>query len=231
MGKVLIFPEIFEGDPVKAFFTGKEPGADLARVADIGRIKKELIYTPIQRHTSEVIIIGSEPLPPPLIGDAVITGRKGIMLGIQVADCVPVLLFDRVKRVISAVHAGWRGTASGILIKTIMTMKERFSCNPLDLVIAMGPSIRWCCYKVGSEVIEAVTRITGEGEYILQRDVQYCLDLPSANRQQALKMGVPGENIWISEFCTFCEHERFYSYRFSKAETGRQGGFIHNMLS
>ncbi|MFN3396855.1 MAG: peptidoglycan editing factor PgeF [Thermodesulfovibrionales bacterium] len=223
MEEVIITPELFEKEPVRAFFTGKKPGVDPDKIAKIGGIKKESLYTPIQKHTSEVIIV--DPATNPAVADAVLTEKEGLMLGIHIADCVPILLYDKKKGVIGAVHAGWRGTASRILMKTIETMEERFSSDPSDILIAMGPSIRWCCYGVGYEVIEAVEKVTGEGEYMLQRDGKYCLDLPSANKYQALKAGIVPDHVWISNLCTYCEHERFYSFRFSK-DGGRQGGFI-----
>ena len=101
----------------------------------------------------------------PRIADAVITNNKGILLGVQVADCVPVLLYDVKRNVIGVVHAGWRGTAVSILKKTIETMRERFSSFPDDIKIAIGPSIRWCCYHVGYDVLESVEKATGSGEY------------------------------------------------------------------
>ena len=223
---VVIFPELFEKEPVRAFFTGKEIGIDPEKVVRISGINKGHLYTPIQQHTSGVIIIDSDLTPQ--VADAVLTDRDGLIIGIHVADCVPILLYDRKRRVIGAVHAGWRGTAAGILMKAIEAMGERFSSDPSDVLMAMGPSIRWCCYSVGSDVIESVERTTGNGDYILRRDDKYCLDLPSANKYQALRMGIPPNNIWISEICTYCEPGRFYSYRFSK-DGGRQGGFIVKM--
>ena len=127
----------------------------------------------------------------PRIADAVITGHKGILLGIQVADCVPVLLYDVKRNVIGVVHAGWRGTAASILKKTIETMRERFSSFPIDIKIAIGPSIRWCCYHVGYDVLESVEKATGNGEYHINRGGAYCLDLASANKYQAVSAGVP----------------------------------------
>lgn len=221
--ETLIFPHIFNPKPVKAFFTGKIPGVDPEAISFYAGVGKNSIYTPIQKHTSEIIVLDSDLLP--LVGDAVLTRREGLVIGIHVADCVPILLYDRNKKVIGAVHAGWRGTAGAILMKTIRIMIERFSSEPADILIALGPSIRWCCYGVGYDVIEAIKGVTGDGEYVMQRDDKYYLDLPSANRYQAFKMGVLPENIWISGICTHCEHERFYSYRSSR-DRGRQGGFI-----
>jgi len=162
----------------------------------------------------------------PRIGDAVITDRQGVLIGVQGADCVPILLYDRRTHATAAVHAGWRGTAAEIMKKTIGAMGERFSSSPSDITMAVGPAIRWCCYGVGYEVIDAVRKVTGAGDYFIVRADKYCLDLPAANRYQALSAGVLPENIWMSDDCTFCRSERYYSYRFAKGPTGRQGGFI-----
>jgi hypothetical protein len=156
----------------------------------------------------------------------VITDRKGVVIGVQGADCVPILLHDRRTGATGAVHSGWRGTAAEILKKTIGAMGGRFSSSPSDITIAIGPAIRWCCYGVGYEVIEAVKKATGAGDYFMMKGEKYCLDLPMANRYQAVAAGVLPENIWMSEDCTFCLPEKYYSYRFAKGPTGRQGGFI-----
>ncbi|HXX57100.1 MAG TPA: polyphenol oxidase family protein, partial [Thermodesulfovibrionales bacterium] len=141
-------------------------------------------------------------------------------------DCLPILVYDAGSHVVAAVHAGWRGTAAAILRKTMRTMRDRFASSPSEILIAIGPGIRACCYEVGYEVMDAVRRATGEGKYFEKRGEKYFLDLPSANRYQALSDGVPGENIWTSDECTYCLPDRYYSYRFAKGPTGRQGGFI-----
>ncbi len=221
--EIIISPELFEGLPVKAFFTGKGLGADTERIISTVGLKVESVYMPFQKHTSHVIDVDSALTP--AVADAAITKKNGLMLAVQVADCVPILIYDRQRQVIGAVHAGWRGTASGILMNAIKAMVNRYSSSPSDLLIALGPSIRGCCYIVGYEVISAVKKTTGSAEYIFTRHGKYYIDLPSANRHQAITMGVLDENIWLSGICTCCEHDRFYSYRYSK-DGGRQGGFI-----
>ncbi len=220
--ETLIFPTIF-GGAAKGFFTGKTPGVDLQRISEISAIGKKHIYLPIQKHTDKVLLLDSFE---PRIGDAVITDRKGVVIGVQGADCVPVLLHDRRTGAVGAVHAGWRGTAAGILKRTIEAMASRFSSSPSDIALAVGPGIRWCCYEVGYDVLEAVKKATGAGDYFITRGEKYCLDLPAANRYQAVAAGVLPEHIWMSDECTFCENEKYYSYRFAKGPTGRQGGFI-----
>jgi YfiH family protein len=221
--ETLVSPEVF-GKKVKAFFTGKIPGADSGRLAQLASMEKKNVYLPIQRHTDKVIILNSSLEP--RIGDAVITNQKGILIGVQTADCAPILLYDRISGVAGAVHAGWRGTAAGILRKSIYTMRDRYHSSPAEVLVAIGPSIRWCCYHVGYEVIEAMKGTAGKDEYVVQRGGKYFLDIATANRYQALSVGVPSENIWMSHECTFCLQEKYYSYRFAKGSTGRQGGFI-----
>ncbi|HET6515583.1 MAG TPA: peptidoglycan editing factor PgeF [Thermodesulfovibrionales bacterium] len=219
----IIFPDMPD-HRVKAFFTGKRPGVDLERISEISSVERGKIYLPMQRHTDRVVMVDGDL--DAKIGDAVITRRNDIVIGVQAADCVPVLLYDRVNRVAGAVHAGWRGTAAGILKLTIEAMSERFFSSPSNITVAIGPGIRWCCYNVGHEVIEAVRKATGEGDYYKNKGDIYYLDLQSSNSYQALGMGVPQENIWLSGECTYCLPEKYYSYRFAKGSTGRQGGFI-----
>ncbi len=219
----VISPEIF-GKGVKAFFTGKDPGVDLQRISEIISVGKEKIYMPLQRHTDRVVVLDSGREPK--IGDAVVARGRGTVIGVQTADCLPILVYDAVAHAVAAVHAGWRGTASAILKKTIKTMGDRFASSPSEIVMAMGPGIRWCCYEVGYEVLEAVWKATGEGEYFKTKGEKYCLDLLSANRYQALSEGILKENIWVSGECTHCLPDTYYSYRFAKGPTGRQGGFI-----
>jgi hypothetical protein len=218
-----IFPGIFDSS-VRAFFTKKSSGVDTMKICSAFSIKKSDIYLPIQRHTDKVQVV-KENLDQ-IIADAVLTNRKGLLIGVKVADCVPILFFDIKKSVIGAIHAGWRGTASRIVKKTIKLMIEDFGSSPENIKLALGPSIRWSCYHVGHEVKEAIYEATGEGNYYLLRDGKYCIDLSSANKYQAISMGIPKENIWMSNECTYCNPKEFYSYRFDKNYTGKQGGFI-----
>jgi YfiH family protein len=220
----LIRPDIFGGH-VEAFFTSKSPGADIKKISSILSIKEEDVFLPVQRHTDKVLVIDLDFEPE--IADAVITKRRGVLIGVQVADCVPVLLFDSRKLIISSVHAGWRGTAAQIIKKTIKSMAYNFRSAPQDIKIALGPSIRWNCYCVDRKVKDAICRVTGDGNYYMEKSKgKYCIDLSSANVYQAMSMGVPEENIWSSNECTYCNPEKYYSYRYGKNCNGRQGGFI-----
>jgi YfiH family protein len=167
----------------------------------------------------------------PKVADAVLTKRKNVLLGVAVADCVPVLIYDPIRRVCGAVHAGWRGTAKGILRRTLTVMEEHFYSDLSEVLIAIGPSIRWCCYTVGRDVLDAVQSSTGNGDYYETRNGKICLDLPTANGIQAVKSGVHKEHIWVSGDCTYCYPEKYFSYRYSRGPTGRQGGFVGMMVS
>jgi hypothetical protein len=219
----LIHPDIFDGR-IKAFFTKKSVGADIGKISNILGIEKENVYLPVQKHTDKVLVLHSDLGPK--VADAVLTQRKGVLIGVQVADCVPILLFDRRKLVIGAVHAGWRGTALEVLKKAIRRMIECFNSMPEDIRIALGPSIRNKCYEVGQEVKDAIYNVLGEGEYYAPMNGKYYVDLPAVNVLQAVSMGIPEENIWISNICTHCNPQDFHSYRYHRDLGGRQGGFI-----
>jgi len=103
---------------------------------------------------------------------------------------------------------------------------DRFYSSPSDILIAIGPSIKQCSYAVDHEVVRAVQNATGSGDYFIGSADKYYLDLPKANKYQALSIGIPEKNIWLSEDCTFCNPDIYYSYRFARGTTGRQGAFI-----
>ena len=213
---------------VKAFFTTKIFVNNHGDINDALRkelnIAEDNIYLPIQKHTNKIHILDSDNKP--VIADAVVTDKKYVLIGILVADCVPILLHDKSRGIIGAVHAGWRGTATQILKKTIVMMQERFRSLPEDISVAIGPSIRQCSYEVDEDVNIAVQEATGEGDYYRRQGNKFYVDLSSANRIQALSMGIPSQNIWQSDECTFCKPEKYYSYRYSGGSSGRQGGFI-----
>jgi YfiH family protein len=209
---------------VTGFFTGKDPGVDLGEVAGMLKIKKEDIYLPIQKHTDKIVLLESSREVK--VADAVVTKETGVLIGVQAADCVPVLIYEKERGIIGAVHAGWRGTAAGILKKTIEMIMKRYVCGAEGFCVAIGPSIKGCCYSVDHEVNDAVMKATGEGDYYAKKGDKHFLDLPSANKYQALSLGIPGPNIWVSDECTYCNPDKFYSYRYSRGSTGRQGAFI-----
>jgi YfiH family protein len=218
----IITPDNFKGLPVQAFFTTKGFHGEVGRLGT--EVHAKAVYLPLQKHTDKIIVVEYDL--DPKIADAVVTNRRGLVIGIKVADCVPILLFDKRKHIAGAVHAGWRGTAEGILKKTIAVFRDYYHSAPADIMIAVGPSIKGCCYAVGPEVVDAVSRETGSGNYVLVRKENRFIDLGAANKHQAVLAGILPENVWISDDCTQCLPEKYYSYRYSKGATGRQHGFI-----
>ncbi len=160
--------------------------------------------------------------------DAIVTDRPGVAIGIKTADCAPVLLFDRKRQAIAAVHAGWRGTALGIAGKAVRVMEERFSSRPEDLLVAIGPAIGPCCYEVDEPVFEAMSHY-GEADRVLRpgrRERRWMFDLPLANRMQLERAGVSPGRISDDRFCTCCRGGLFFSHRRDGAKTGRHLNFI-----
>jgi polyphenol oxidase len=148
-------------------------------------------------------------------GDALVTNRPGLALSIRTADCYPIFLADARNRAIAAIHAGWRGTAAHIVAKTLERMTSEFGTTPSDVYAAIGPGIGVCCYEVGEEVARQ-----------FGYDVRTHLDLVSENRKQLETAGVPSQNIEALGVCTFCDAERFFSYRREKEKAGRMTSFI-----
>ena len=150
--------------------------------------------------------------------DALITNEKNIVLTILTADCVPVLLYDTEKKVVAAIHAGWKGTKAKIVAKTVLKMKEIYACEPKNIIAAVAPSIGSCCYEVGVDVAKHFFDIpdgfTKAGE-------KYMLDLPLINKKQLLDAGLIDENIEMSGVCTACEVDRYFSYRKEQGCSGR----------
>lgn len=226
--RTLLEPSNIKTSDTRAFFTDRhfaeKDGSIINALAGELNIPSEKVYLPVQKHTDKIYILenGVEPV----VADAVVTKRKNILIGVLVADCVPILMYDKSKEVIGAVHAGWRGTARYITKNAIRTMQKRFGSSVTDISIAIGPSIRGCSYEVDEEVKAEVEKATGKGDYFMRQEDKYFIDLSSANKIQSLSVGIPENNIWQSDECTFCNPQKYYSYRFSKGSTGRQGGFI-----
>jgi polyphenol oxidase len=192
---------------------------------------------------------GAEIMSKPCKGDAAITNQSGLLLGIQTADCVPILLVDPKQRVVAGIHAGWRGTLARIAQKTVGRMQMGFGCKPANVLAAIGPSIGPCCYEVSADFVtkfraqfaDAETYFdearTGEEPNPLQWMNMYPpghqpppknvhLDLRKANRSQLLAAGLRDRNIFVSDLCTSCRRDWFFSHRKEGAASGRMMSVI-----
>jgi YfiH family protein len=162
-----------------------------------------------------------------LQGDGLMTNVPGVLLGIQTADCVPVLAVDVRQRVVAAFHAGWRGTASRMVEQGIAAMRVEYGSRPENMVAAIGPSIGACCYAVGEEVRHAFeSGFAHGGELLGMVNGEIRLDLWEANRRQLLEAGVRTEKISVVGECSGCAvdgagRRRYFSHRVDKGVTGR----------
>lgn len=155
--------------------------------------------------------------------DAIITDQMNIGIGVVTADCLPVLLYDPVQSVISAVHVGWRGTINEILSKAVDQMVSIFSCREENIIAGMGPAIGSCCYTVGEVVIEALMNANPDWEKYLTHleNGKAKLNLSALNIRQIEDAGIPAKNIFSIGLCTACNKDLFYSYRRDGIGTGR----------
>jgi len=150
--------------------------------------------------------------------DALITDLPGVMLVIMTADCVPILLYDKKKKVVAAVHAGWKGTRSQIVYKTVQKMIDLFGSDPEDILAGIAPSIGKCCYEVSEDVAKYFFEFP---DTLKRTNEKYMLDLPAVNHYQLLKAGLSESNIELSGVCTACEVDSFFSYRKEQGCSGR----------
>jgi len=170
------------------------------------------------------ILIIKDPVqikPNPLLYDAMITDIPNQYLGILTADCIPILVVDRKRKVISAIHAGRQGSGLGITKKAIRKMKEEWGCSEKDLLITLGPSIGPCCYEIDEKVFfkewEPFSVPRGMGKWML--------DLAGINIVQLKEEGIKEDQIYWVNLCTRCHTDLFFSYR-GEGQTGRQLSFI-----
>lgn len=154
--------------------------------------------------------------------DGFITNKREVALVTFYADCVPLFLLDPVNKAIGLTHAGWKGTVSRIGQKTLEKMIKAYGTDPKDVLIGIGPSIGECCFEVGGEVIEEVKKhFNNATDYFYKKDNgKFMLDLWAINKDQFLAMDVLEENITVSNICTKCNKDIFFSHRGDNGKTG-----------
>lgn len=226
--------------PYATLNLGLHVGDDPRRVlANRGRLGEILDYDPrkavcgAQVHGTRVAVVGEKEAGRGAVSvedalpgiDGLVTVTPGLPLLAFYADCVPLFLYDPVRRAAALVHAGWRGTAGHIAEAAVAVMKEKCGCRPGDLWAVVGPSIGPCCYRVGNETAAAF----GEDPvpYLEPADGgTWRLDLWEANRRQLLEAGLADGRIGVAGLCTACHRETFFSYRAGRGTTGRMAGLV-----
>jgi polyphenol oxidase len=205
-----------------------------------------------QIHSSLIRRVTAEEIPLLLKGDGLMTDQPGVLLGIQTADCIPVLVADRKKRAVAAFHAGWRGTLARIVENGVGRMGVEFGSKPENLIASIGPGIGQCCYSVGDEVREQFESqfpyapelfhevydsdpikekypllfLTARAPGHSDLGPALHLDLVEANRRQLLAAGLKKGSIFVTGQCTGCNTDRFFSHRIEQGFTGRMMSVI-----
>ena len=158
--------------------------------------------------------------------DALVTNEPGTALLVFTADCTPILFHDPVTGAVGAAHAGWRGTAKAIAARVVEDMTENFGCEPANIRAAIGPNIGFCHFETDADVPDAMRAAFGEEveQWIEKRGEKYYLDLKQINALVLRRAGV--EHIEISDECTMCTPERFWSHRVTRGDRGSQGAII-----
>jgi polyphenol oxidase len=205
-----------------------------------------------QIHSSLIRRVAAEDINTPLKGDGLLTDQPGVLLGIQTADCIPVLVADRKNRAVAAFHAGWRGTLARIVENGVGRMRLEFGSRPEHLIASIGPGIGQCCYSVGDEVRQQFESqfpyapelfrevydsdpvkekypmlfLTARAPGHSELGPRMHLDLVEANRRQLLAAGLRKRSIFVTGQCTGCNTDRFFSHRIEKGFTGRMMSVI-----
>jgi hypothetical protein len=205
-----------------------------------------------QIHSSLIRRVTADDINTPLKGDGLMTGQPGVLLGIQTADCIPVLVADRKNRAVAAFHAGWRGTLARIVENGVGRMRLEFGSRAENLIASIGPGIGQCCYSVGDEVRQQFESqftyapdlfreiydsdpvkekypmlfLTARAPGHSELGPAMHLDLFEANRRQLLAAGLKKGSIFVTGQCTGCNTDRFFSHRIEKGFTGRMMSVI-----
>ncbi len=192
------------------------------------------IHSAIVRHVTTAD--GGEGITRPASaeGDGFVTDEAGVFIFVRIADCTPILLCGKKadgSAVVAAVHAGWRGTAKGIAGEAVKAMCT-LGCTEESICAAIGPHIGACCYEVGEDLYREVTGLRGRD--FAQRFVtpspdvsgKFVCDMTGMNRSILLEAGVKGENIDVSDHCTYCMSDWYYSHRKTEGKRGAMGAGI-----
>lgn len=182
----------------------------------LNKLKIDKYYEVKQIHSNIVHIIDDEYLNNS-IGDALITNIPNKPLIIKVADCVPILLYDKENKVIALVHSGWKGTLEHITENTVKVMINKFNSKKENISAYIYPSIRKCHFEVEDDVYTLFKdKIENIDKYTTQRDIKYYIDLQQIIKDELNKVGIT--NIIDTYICTYCHHDKYHSYRYNHTD-------------
>jgi polyphenol oxidase len=215
-----------------------EPSHTAALAAIVGGVR--VVQVKQVHGSAHIVVRAGEPAQSGAMpeADLIVSNAIDAVIAVRAADCVPVLIADRVSGAVAAVHAGWRGTCARATPAAVSALEAEFGARPENLVAAIGPSIGVCCYEVGPELVDAFAA-AGHERHLIQRWFPSAppprgsrarnplhLDVAGANRDQLVLAGVPEEQIHLSGLCTAMHLDVLTSYRAEKAQAGRLVGAI-----
>ncbi len=228
--------EFNDTELVKYFFTTKIGFNDeklLENISQIMNIPVEKIVTVKQVHGKDLLNINNDhklefALKNIIEADGIITNIKDVVIVTFHADCVPIIFLDKSKNVIAVSHGGWKGTLENISGNTVEEMVKKYNSKPEDILVGIGPSIGSCCYEVGKEVYDKFNERYDYVKNIFKtmNNNKIHLDLWKTNELQLLNKGILKENIDISNLCTSCNNNIFYSYRKEKGTNNRMASVM-----
>ena len=233
--KYLAVPALEQSGRVLHAFTTRQNGQgarnngirlldDWNEVAGAFGISPEQVVTVNQVHGDSIVRVDQENFRGIryVQADAMITNSPGIAIGVETADCVPVLLYDPGTKAVGAVHAGWRSTAGKIVQKAVNRMREEFGSDPAGMIAAIGPAIGPECYEVDEPVMGPVREAFSFWREVTapRGNGRWGLDLVKANKLELMQLGLSEGNIHSLGLCTSCRRDLFYSFR-AEGRTGR----------
>jgi len=219
---------VSRGNGLDTLDLGAETGSDAVtenrrRFAETLGGTPNRMFSAKQIHSALVETVTEDDLGREFACDGFVTNRKGLLLTVKTADCVPILLCDEGAGVIAAVHAGWRGTVAGIAHEAVKAMTA-LGASPSRIVAAIGPCIHRECYEVDAPFLEAVREqneaLTAFVTPLPHKEGYYLADLVAMNRYLLLSAGVAEGNLYACGFCTACASEVFFSHRASGGKRG-----------
>ena len=153
--------------------------------------------------------------------DALMTNLSGVFIGVSTADCIPVLLYDKEKHAVCAIHAGWRGTVKRIVMKAVESMTPAYGTNPKQLTAQIGPGISLDSFEVGDEVYDSFAKEGFNMSAISRKEEKWHINLPECNRLQLMVSGLEFQNIKVSSVCTYKQADDYFSARRLGINSGR----------
>lgn len=193
-------------------------------------VKNHQVHSDLVRPVTRADTLGDSAAPGTFEADGLITDTPGVCLTIFSGDCIPILLYDPIRRCIAAAHAGWRGTAAGIAARAVQAMTQTYGSHPEHILAAIGPGIGPCCFETHADVPDSLRAALGEqaAPYIRARSApgKFSVDLKEINAHWLRQAGVSQSHIALCSACTACHLDLFWSHRVQGGKRGSMAAVI-----